>query len=77
MATNNQNTTPPAPVGMLPPTSAVPSNPINDLVSALGSVDPKAPDAIQNATSISDNNGGRIELNHDGLVPPKSKLIEK
>ena len=36
-----------------------------DLVDALQSVDPSSPEAPANATSIDDNNGGRIELNED------------
>ena len=39
--------------------------PMADLVDALQSVDTEAPDAGLNATSIDDNNGGRIELNED------------
>ncbi|MFC1790097.1 hypothetical protein ACFLZP_01280 [Patescibacteria group bacterium] len=38
---------------------------LTNLADALGSVDPNAPDAQVNATSISDNNGGRIDLNQD------------
>ena len=36
-----------------------------DLVDALQSVDPSSPEAPANATSIGDNNGGRIELDED------------
>ena len=36
-----------------------------DLVDALQSVDPSSPEAPANATSIADNNGGRIELDED------------
>ena len=36
-----------------------------DLVDALQSVDPSSPEAPANATSITDNNGGRIELDED------------
>lgn len=35
------------------------------MVDALQDVDTQAPNAELNATSISDNNGGRIELNED------------
>lgn len=35
------------------------------LVDAMDSVDTNSPNADQNATSISDNNGSRIELNED------------
>lgn len=38
---------------------------LSDLADTLSSVNPKAPDAEVNATSISDNNGGRIELNQE------------
>ena len=41
-----------------------------DLVDALQSVDSSSPEAPANATSIDDNNGGRIELNED---PPNKK----
>ena len=41
-----------------------------DLVDALQSVDPSSPEAPANATSIDDNNGGRIEINED---PPIKK----
>ena len=43
---------------------------LTDLVDALQSVDPSSPEAPANATSIDDNNGGRIELNED---PPIKK----
>ena len=36
-----------------------------DLVDALQSVDTSSPEASSNATSIDDNNGGRIELDED------------
>lgn len=38
---------------------------LTDLVDALQSVDTTTPEASLNATSIEDNNGGRIELNED------------
>lgn len=38
------------------------------LVGALNSVDLNSPEAAQNAHSISDNNGGRIELNQDKII---------
>lgn len=41
-----------------------------NLVDALQSVDPSSPEAPSNATSIDDNNGGRIELDED---PPIKK----
>lgn len=36
--------------------------PLAELVDVLQEVDETAPDAEENATTISDNNGGRIEL---------------
>lgn len=44
---------------------------LTDLVGALQSVDISKPEAALNATSIDDNNGGRIELNQDGEVIKK------
>lgn len=44
---------------------------VADLVGALQSVDTTTPEASLNATSIEDNNGGRIELNQDGVVIKK------
>lgn len=41
-------------------------NPVTNVVKALNSVDVSSSDAQRNAHSISDNNGGRIELNEDG-----------
>lgn len=41
---------------------------ISNVVRALNSVDPNAPDSAKNAHSISDNNGGRIELNLDKVI---------
>lgn len=38
---------------------------LTDLVGALQSVDTNSPEASSNATSIDDNNGGRIELDED------------
>jgi len=40
---------------------------LSELADALSSVDHNAPDAEANATSIDDNNGGRIELNQDKI----------
>lgn len=42
---------------------------LTDLVDALQSVDTQSPEASLNATSIEDNNGGRIELNEDPTDP--------
>ena len=44
---------------------------LTDLVGALQSVDTNKPEASLNATSIDNNNGGRIELNQDGEVIKK------
>ncbi len=41
---------------------------VSNLVSALNSVDLNSPEASQNVHSISDNNGGRIELNLDKVI---------
>ena len=75
MSTNDQTnqSIPPAPTVQAPePVSPAPTNnddgqALANLADALSSVDPKAPDAEANATSISDNNGGRIELNQDEI----------
>lgn len=45
---------------------------LTDLVDALQSVDTNSPEASSNATSIDDNNGGRIELDEDS-----QKVIKK
>lgn len=42
---------------------------LTDLVDTLQSVDMESPEASLNATSIADNNGGRIELNEDSTDP--------
>ena len=75
MSTNDQTNRPipPAPTTQAsePVSSASANNDdgqaLTNLADALSSVDPKAPDAEANATSISDNNGGRIELNQDEI----------
>lgn len=41
---------------------------VSNLVGALNSVDLNSPEASQNVHSISDNNGGRIELNLDKVI---------
>jgi hypothetical protein len=49
----------------LPPTEPTPdpiSPTVGDLVNELKKVDINSPEASLNATSISDNNGGRIDL---------------
>ena len=50
---------------------------LGDFVSALSSVDVNAPNASQNATSIDDGNGGRIELNFDKQTPKMPPAIVK
>ena len=47
---------------------------LSDLMQVMRSVDVNAPDAKKNETSISDNNGGRIELDEDLKNP---KVIKK
>lgn len=42
---------------------------IKNLLDALQSVNPKSSDAEDNKTSISDNNGGRIDLDEDLTKP--------
>lgn len=56
-----------------PPKNANGDN-LVDLVNTLGSVNVNAPEAEQNAISISDNQGGRITLVDD---PPGSNTIKK
>lgn len=51
------------PVGLSDPLARGKS--IANLVDALQAADPKSSDAKANKTSISDNNGGRIELEED------------
>lgn len=71
MSTDNQNNQPNTPVPAQPVNPAPANNDsgqaLADLADTLSSVDPNAPDAEANATSISDNNGGRIELNQDKI----------
>ena len=55
-----------------PDSSSDSGQPLTDLVDALQSVDPSSPEAPANATSIEDNNGGRIELDEDS-----PKVIKK
>lgn len=49
-------------------------NNLTQVMDAMKSVDTKSPEAQANATSIADNNGGRIELNEDLKNP---KIIKK
>ena len=75
MSTNDQTNRPipPAPTTQAsePVSSASANNDdgqaLTNLADALSSVDHNAPDAEANATSIDDNNGGRIELNQDKI----------
>lgn len=43
------------------------TRPISSLIDVMKSVDTKAPKAAQNATSMEDNNGGRIEYSESIL----------
>lgn len=71
MNTDDPNPTPTTDNNQQPTDSSSDSGqPLADLVDALQSVDTEAPEAGLNATSIDDNNGGRIELNED---PPIKK----
>jgi len=68
MNTNDNQNQPTEPVPQTPNQAGNDSGEaLTNLADALGSVDPKAPDAEANATSISDNNGGRIDLNQDKI----------
>lgn len=51
------------PTGLSSPTEK--GKNIANLIDALQSVDPNSKDAEANKTSISDNNGGRIDLEED------------
>jgi len=42
------------------------TTPVVDLIQVMQTVDTNSDDAKLNVTSISDNNGGRIELNEEG-----------
>lgn len=42
-----------------------PRQDLTNLVNVMQSVDTNTPEAKENATSIDDNNGGRVELNED------------
>lgn len=53
------------------------NNPIQNLVNVMQSVDSSSPEAKLNATSMDDNNGGRIEFNEDEMVSnPSNKSSE-
>lgn len=54
---------PPTPLSINPP-------PIPELVKVMQSVKTDTPQAVQNKTSISDGNGGRIELNDQTVKNP-------
>lgn len=49
-------------------------NHLAELIAELVIVDEGSLDAQANATTISDNNGGRIELEHES---PNTKIIKK
>lgn len=67
MNTDDPNQTPPSDNNQQQLTDSTNDSgqPLADLVDALQSVDTTTPEASLNATSIEDNNGGRIELNED------------
>lgn len=44
------------------------SSPITELIGTLQSVDTNSSEARLNATSINDNNCGRIELNQENII---------
>ena len=68
MSTNDNQNQPAEPAPQTPnQTGNDGGEALTNLADALGSVDPKAPDAEANTTSISDNNGGRIDLNQDKI----------
>ena len=74
MNTDDPNQIPPSDNNQPQPTDSSESSNsgqgLTDLVDALQSVDTTSPEASLNATTIEDNNGGRIELNED---PPIKK----
>ncbi|MBI3103653.1 hypothetical protein HYZ05_01810 [Candidatus Daviesbacteria bacterium] len=78
MNTDNPNPTPPSDNSQQQTSDSSNNNdsgqPLADLVDALQSVDTESPEAGLNATSIDDNNGGRIELNED---PSDPNVIKK
>lgn len=47
---------------LVPASSVLPETGLVDIVETLQAIDTSSPSAILNATTISDNNGGRIEL---------------
>lgn len=68
MSINDNQNQPAEPVAQTPnQTGNDGGEALTNLADALSSVDPNAPDAEANATSISDNNGGRINLNQDKI----------
>ena len=72
MSTDNPNDqSPSSPVPVSPPET---DNPISDLVNVLKSVDTTALEAAQNATSMSNGNGGRITYSED---LPKSEVHDR
>jgi hypothetical protein len=68
MSTNDNQNQPNTPAPLTPNQAGNDNGEaLTNLADALSSVDPKAPDAEANASSISDNNGGRIDLNQDKI----------
>ncbi len=64
----------PVPKPSIPPTPlSINPQPIPKLVKVMQSVKTDTPQAVQNKTSISDGNGGRIELNDQTVKNPNIK----
>lgn len=51
------------------------NNSLAELVNVMSQVKTISPEAIYNATSIPDNNGGRIELNDPTIPQPDFKKV--
>jgi len=75
MSTNNQQTTTQLPLDVKDQQQAISNvdqntvQALTQLMSELQSVDTKSPEAEQNATSITDNQGNRIDLNEELKKP--------
>lgn len=66
----------PAPASQpsIPPTLlSIDPQPIPQLVKVMQAVKTDTPQAVQNKTSISDGNGGRIELNDQSVKNPNNR----
>lgn len=63
--TKDNSATPAVPLAPSSDPATAPADPIASITNAMQSVDTNAPEAAANATSISDGNGGRIQLNDD------------